>query len=357
MKKILLVSNRVMHYRVSIYNYFNQKFNEVGYEFMVRSNELQGSNENPLLFDYDEIEFNFKQYRDEINRIKPDVVILFLHLKERIYWLLIHWLKMKKIPVVYWNKAINYDNPNNTVKNAMFNYMHSMADAIILYSPYEKDIIKKKNQHKLFYANNTINYNDFPVVHLSKEEIKKEMNIPFETVVLFAGRMKTQGGRKKVDHLIQVFNEINRPGVGLVIVGSGMPEKTKDMINRMNTLYLGEVHDPENIQISKIFTMADIFSIPGHIGLGINQAMYYGLPVVTEKGGQPPEINYLIEGVTGFIVENNDIRALKEKLIYLIENDEKRREFSKNSKAHILKNASIDNMYEAFLNCCLSLTA
>jgi glycosyltransferase involved in cell wall biosynthesis len=341
---------------VSIYNYFFKRFKTVGYEFIVRSNKLQESNKNPLLFDFNVIEFNFKKYRDEINKIKPDVVVLFLHLKELIYWQLVHWLKMKRIPIVYWNKAINYDDPGNKLKNAMFHYMHSMANAIILYSPYEKQNIKKKNLHKLFYANNTINYNDFPVVTLSKNEIKEELNIPFEKVVLFAGRMQTQGGRKKVDHLIKVFNEINRPDVGLVIVGSGMSEKTKNIINRKNTLYLGEVHDPQNDKISKIFAMADLFSIPGHIGLGINQAMYYGLPVVTEKGGQPPEINYLIDGVTGFLVGNNDVEALKEKIIYLIDNDEKRMEFSEKSKEHILKNASIDKMYAAFLNCCERLT-
>lgn len=345
-----------MHYRVSIYNYFNERFKKHGYEFIVRSNTLQRSNKNPLLFDFDEIEFKFNKYRNEINKIKPDVVVLFLHLKEPIYWQLAHWLKIKKIPFVYWNKAINYDDQNNTLRNAMFHYMHSLADAIILYSQHEKENIKKKNRHKLFYANNTINFKDFPAVTLSKNEIKKEMNIPFEKVVLFAGRMGTQGRRKKVDHLLKVFNEIKRPDVGLIIVGSGMSDSNKKMINKKNTIYLGEVHDPENVKISKIFSMADIFSIPGHIGLGINQAMYYGLPVVTEKGGQPPEINYLLDGETGFLVEDNDINSLKQKIIYLIDNDEKRKEFSRRSKEHILNIANIDNMYEAFLNCCNGLS-
>ena len=71
-------------------------------------------------------------------------------------------------------------------------------------------------------------------------------------------------------------------------------------MNPANTRYLGEVHDPENRQISRIFKMADVCSIPGHVGLGLNQAFFWGLPMVTERGNQPPEIEYLRDGENGF---------------------------------------------------------
>ena len=209
----------------------------------------------------------------------------------------------------------------------------------------------------MFYANNTINYHDFPEIEATKEEIKKEFCIPYKKVVLFTGRMEIGGGRKKVDHLITIFNELDNPDIGLVIVGSGFSNSTERMIKKANIKYLGEIHDPDNIQISKIFKMADLFSIPGHIGLGINQAMYWGLPVVTEDGGQPPEIHYLINGKTGFLVKNNDIEDLEEKILYLLENEEKRKEFASNARKHILQVASIEKMYDAFQNCCEELTS
>ncbi|MBN1366085.1 MAG: glycosyltransferase, partial [Syntrophaceae bacterium] len=144
--------------------------------------------------------------------------------------------------------------------------------------------------------------------------------------------------------------------VGLVIVGEGMSAELVNKTNKNNTIYLGEIHDSRNIQISKIFKMADIFSIPGHVGLGLNQAFYWGLPVVTEEGGQPPEINYLINGRNGFIVPDNDVNKLKEKILYLIHNDEIRQEFSQNARHDILRNASVSNMYMGFKNCVDSLT-
>lgn len=353
MKKVLLISNKVMHYRVSVYNYFYKRFKDYGYEFIVRSDRLHIGNMNSILFDFKEIKFKIGKYKREIERVKPNIVILFLHLKNPIYWFLVHWLKYKNIPFVYWNKAINYDDQKNRIKNFLFHYMHNRADAIILYSEIEKENVKKKNWKKLFYANNTINFEDFPTIKETKKEIKSEFKIEFEKVVLFTGRMDIGGGRKKLDHLIKIFNEIGREDIGLVIVGSGFDEKVDKTIKKnKNIRCLGEIHDPENIQISKIFKMADVFSIPGHIGLGINQAMFWGLPVVTEEGGQPPEINYLLDGKTGFIVKNNDVDALKKKILYIIDNNEFRQQLSENSRKHILKVASIENMFNAFKDSC-----
>ena len=355
MKKILLISNRVMHYRVSIYNYFYRRFMEYGYEFIVRCNELQQQNPHSLEFDFKEIDFKFRKYKKEIKAINPDAVIIFLHLKNRMIWLLVHWLKWKRIPIVFWTKGLNLDALDRKLSRVMYKYLHRISDRLILYSKHEIQYVSLNNQHKISIANNTINFDDFPKIVESKNEIKKEFGIPFEKVVLAVGRMGVDGGRKKIDHLIKVFREIKSPGVGLVIVGSGMSDEWLRQLNRENTVYLGEIHDPQNIQISKIFRMADIFSLPGHVGLGLNQAFYWGLPVVTEEGLQPPEINYLVQGRNGFIVPENNLDELKKKLLFLIENDETRREFSTNARRDILEQASTEIMFKGFKQCIDSL--
>lgn len=353
MKKVLLISNKVMHYRVSVYNYFYHRFKDLNWEFIVRSDQLQRQNPHPIEFNFTEIEFNFKKYKDEIQKIKPDVVIIFLHLKDLMFWPLLIWLKYQKIPIVFWTKGANLDKPDSKFGYHLFNFVHSLCDRLILYSEHEIKYLKEKNRHKVFVARNTVNFKTFPDIKQTKDEIKKEFGIPFTKVVLSVGRMGVDGGRKKIDHLIEIFNDLKVPGVGLVIVGEGVSDSALN--NKNNIIYLGEIHDPENIQISKLFKMADVFSIPGHIGLGINQAFYWGLPTVTEDGLQPPEIYYLINGRNGFIVPNNDINELKNKIMYLLENDHVRQEFSKNAKEDILNNASIENMFMGFKKCLDSL--
>jgi glycosyltransferase involved in cell wall biosynthesis len=350
-RRVLLISNRVMHYRVSVYNYFWRRFREQGWEFAVLSNELQRQNQIRCQFEFIERPFDFFAYRKEIRRLQPDVVILFLHLKDRILWPLIHWLKLSGIPVVLWTKTRNLDDPNNRLRNSLFDYLHYRSNGLILYTASLIRFIPERLRAKVFVANNTINFGDFPPIDESKEEIKRDLDLPFQKIVLFAGRIGEERNRKKVDHLIDIFRELDRTDVGLVIVGSGLNEEFRVRMNPANTRYLGEVHDAENRQISRIFKMADICSIPGHVGLGINQAFFWGLPMVTEHGNQPPEIEYLRDGENGFIVSEDDRNALRDRLLFLLDNDEERQRMSANARRDILGHASIDGMFDGFLSC------
>lgn len=350
-RRILLVSNRVMHYRVSVYNYFHRQFRERGWQFSVLTNELQPQNKNPVQFKLIEKPFAFSDYRREIARLQPDVVILFLHMKDLILWPLIHYLKLMGIPVVLWTKARNLDDANNRVRNLLFDYLHALSDGLILYTASLKRFIAPRHHSKTFVANNTINFLDFPAVAESKEEMKRHLGIPFDKVVLFAGRIAEEGNRKKVDHLIDLFRDLDRNDVGLVIVGSGLTDELRRRVNPRNTMYLGEVHDPQNLQISRVFRAADICSIPGHVGLGLNQAFYWGLPIVTEEGKQPPEIEYLISGENGYLVAEDDRQALRHRILELIDNDEQRRRMSHNAAQFIRQQASIEGMFAGFLAC------
>jgi len=350
-KRVLLISNRVMHYRVSVYNYFWRHFRENGWEFIVLSNELQRLNQNACRFELIECPFDFWRYREIVQRINPDAVILFLHLKDGILWPLIHWLKLSGVPVALWTKARNLDDLDNRLRNGFFDYLHVISDGLILYTSSLRRFIPARQQSKVFIANNTINFEDFPQIDESKEDIKRDLGIPFDKVVLFAGRIGEERNRKKVDHLIDIFRELDRSDIGLIIVGSGLGDELRGRMNTVNTRYLGEVHDPENRQISRIFKMADVCSIPGHVGLGLNQAFFWGLPMVTERGKQPPEIEYLRDGENGFIVEEDDRQALRDRLLFLLDNDQERQRMSANARWDIFKHASIEGMFDGFLSC------
>lgn len=356
MKKILLISNEVMHYRVSVYNYFYRRFRECGFEFSVIADRLQEQNQKPPEFELRELPFNFLMYRKAIASAQPAAVILFLRLTDSITWPLLHWLKMSGIPFACWTKGGNWDAKGSKLRYHMFNYAHGISDALILYSETCRELVKTRFQSKVFIANNTLNFEDFPAVRETKEEIKKEFGIPFKKVVIFIGRMGAGNGRKRVDHLIDIFRNLDREDTGLVLVGSGMSDELKGRMNPRNTRFLGEVHDARNLQISKLCKMADICAIPGHVGLGLNQALYWGLPVITENCNQPPEIAYLKNGRNGFMVPPNDVASLQDRILYLLDNDNVRADFSKHAREDILKEASIEGMFRGFKDCVNYLT-
>jgi len=353
-RRVLLISNKMFHYRVANYNYFATRLRELGWEFIVRASEIEANNPIRIGFDCKVLPFGFWRYKREIERVKPDVVIFFVFLRDRMIWPLMHWLKLRRIPFVYWNKGINLEVPNPWLRNRFFYYVHSLSSALILYSKENIQDIQPRNRAKVFVANNTVNFASFPTVSQSKDELKREFGIPYKKVVLFVGRMRPV---KKVEHLVDIFNGLNDQDVGCVIVGDPMGYSIASMVKGSNIMFLGEVHDPENLKISKLFRLSDMFCIPGDVGLGLNQAFYWGLPVVTEDGRQPPEIHYLVNGRNGFIVPENDVAALKEKLLLLLNDDVLRAEFSRNASADIRCEASIESMFSGFRDCLGMLEA
>lgn len=354
LRRVLLVSNPVFHYRASNYNYFARRFREHGYEFFVRSNRLQRNNPYPLEFDFAEIPLRFGRYRREIDRIRPDVVILFLHLKDFLIWPLVHWLKLRGTPVIYWNKGINLEVKNPQWRNRFFHYIHSRCDALLLYSAQNATDIQPKNRAKIFIAPNALNPTAWPEISETREAIKREFGLPYSKYVLFVGRMRKA---KKVEHLIEAFNTIDDPGLGAVLVGDRMDYTLDRLIRSPNIRHLGEVFDPQNERVGKLFKAADVFCIPGDVGLGLNEAFQWGLPVVTEGGLQSPEIHYLTHGVNGFVVPENDIVALREKLLWLLRDDALRARFSVAAKAAIAERGSIEAMFQGFLACVSAVSA
>jgi glycosyltransferase involved in cell wall biosynthesis len=350
-RKVLLISNRVMHYRVPVYNYFHKRFRDSGYEFSVLTDRLSGDNQKPIEFGLQQLPFDFLKYRTVIRDLKPAAVILFLHMKDRIIWPLIHWLKVRRIPFAFWTKGGNWDDPDNRLKYCLFNYIHALSDGLILYSTACKDFIHPRFHSKVFVANNTLNFESFPRVAESKEEIKRELGIPFAKTVLFMGNMAADKGRKRVDHLIEIFRNLPREDVGLILAGPGISPDLQRRLNPRNTRYFGNLQDPEDRQISRLCKMADLCAIPGHVGLGLNQAFYWGLPVITEEGHHPPEIAYLKPGRNGFIVPSGALAAFEERMLEVLDHDELRARLSRNAAVDIRQEASPEVMFQGFHQC------
>ena len=158
MQNIVLITNKIFHYRIPVYDFFSDEFKKIGYNFIVLTNEIQKKNPYEINFQCFIIDFRYSLYTKKIKEISPCIVILFLHLKDTIFYKLILLLKQKRIPFIYWTHGANLSCPNNKFKNFIFNIIHSLSDAIIIYSPNEKKYIRQKNSKKCFVAKNTINF-------------------------------------------------------------------------------------------------------------------------------------------------------------------------------------------------------
>lgn len=343
-KKIILFDPKPLIYRINNYEYFIDQFNKEEYSLNI-------------LYDIDRVQIHHENYigikysptklMSYIIKNKPKVCILRINFEYR--WLLIFIVLIKlltKSKVIVWSKVVNIKNPKSKFKNILYLLRQYCADSLIIYSDYEKKFVRNKN--KMFIANNTINEYKYKK-YLDIESIKNELNIKYEKCVLFVGRFEK---RKKVDLLFDIF--ANRfQNICLLLVGPKHEYDDRLMSEGYeNIIELGPIYNMD--KLSKIFSIADVFCIPGHIGLGVNEAFMYGIPVITEyiynkKSLISSEPYMLIEdGINGYYYDGTkeDLNTKMELLLY---NDYIRKEMSKNARKKYEDTAKIEYMFNGFM--------
>ncbi|MEM9829100.1 MAG: glycosyltransferase family 4 protein [Bacteroidota bacterium] len=345
MKNIILLSNKLFHYRVPIYNYFRQEFLKEGYDFKVLTNEVQKNFDHQFEFECIVEPPSFSRYKAVMREKQPSAVIVFMHLKDWIMWPMIHWLKANGVPIIYWNHGVNLQDPDNLYKNTLYYYLHNISDSIVLYSPAEKKHIKPKNHHKVHIGYNTLNLRSFPEITQSKQELKEELNIPYDKVVLFAANTLL---RRRIDLLLEIFSDRTDQNIGLVIAGlrETTPEIEKTINQSPAITYVGQIAD--QAEFNKLVKLSDVFTIPGRSGLAINQAFHWGVPYVTTNVRQSPEIWYLKDGQNGYIADIEKPGDYRDKLMKVLEDDELRARMADKAREVIQGEGDIHTMYQGF---------
>lgn len=338
MKRILLISNYVFHYRQKVYNYFFSEFKKYEYEFHVLSDKYQDV-DFAVNFKKHVVKKKFKRYKRIIQEINPDVIILFLHLKDYVMFPLMLYCRINKIPVIYWNHGINIADPDSKLKNFLFHRIHDFCDALITYSPDMRKYFSEKNQKKLFVAYNTLNFTDIDKSRYSKKHALKKYGIAQAKVVLFVARIKPQ---KELNVLVDLLQ--GRSDIALVIVGSGMPGDIMAVIDSVSHYYyLGPRYGDE---MNEIFNMADVFCIPRYIGLAMNEALFWNLPACLLKGPHGPEVYYMKDGKTGYMADN--LQDYKDKIERLVDDAELNKKMRQGCEEEFIKEASIEKMFAGF---------
>jgi glycosyltransferase involved in cell wall biosynthesis len=150
---------------------------------------------------------------------------------------------------------------------------------------------------------------------VSQEEkrlLREELEIPEHKVVLAIGQFIH---RKGFDVLMRAAVSLDKT-VGIYIVGG---EATEEYRNMKEELGLSNVHFlgfQKKDVLAKFYKAADLFVLPTREdiwGLVINEAMAYGLPVITTNRCVAG-LELVENGVNGYIVPVEDEAALAEKM-------------------------------------------
>lgn len=179
-----------------------------------------------------------------------------------------------------------------------------------------------------------------PVSEAEKLNLRKKLSIDEKNIIISVGQFIY---RKGYDILIEAMKHDTETGI-YIIGGNPLPEylELKDRYGMKNLHY---VEFKAKEELREYYMAADVFVLPTREdiwGLVINEAMAYGLPVVTTKqcvAGQE-----LIEAdVNGYLVEAGNSCQLKEKIEQLF-NDEDLRKMMQENNLNKIRDYTIENM-------------
>ena len=346
----LFFADFIQHYIIGVYNYLHSFLRKEYYYLTVVNEGHQAEAREKLEFPEIIEKFNFSKMIKIMKKSRPWIFILFINHRKRYFFPFLLFLRMTGHRVITWTHGLNLQKRNDIISRLAHHLEHSLCHCILLYSESLKKYLAPSHRLKAWVANNTINLTWFNPEMVNRNEVLRKYGIHTDKNIIYSGRITR---RKRVIDLITAFDHIGDQNAGLILIG---PDEDNIMsqqeLKNPRIYYLGPVYGRE---VLELIASADVSCIPGAVGLGIVDAMYCGLPVVTEDVPHGPEIMYLKEGINGFIVPKGDIVSMAQKLASLLKDDDLRKKMGEGAKKEILTNGHIDKLCEGFLKCLESL--
>ena len=188
---------------------------------------------------------------------------------------------------------------------------------------------KETDKYLIYYGANMDHIVHYPFSSLNKKDIdeamttrwnksllKKQLHLDEKIIIISIGQFIY---RKGFDVLLEAAKNVSRE-IGFYFIGG---EPTEDYLSFVQNNRLDNIHFvgfKEKAELKKYYSAADVFVLPTREdiwGLVINEAMAFGLPVITtDKCIAGLEL--VEEGKNGYIVKSNDPSGLANAINHII---------------------------------------
>ncbi len=229
--------------------------------------------------------------------------------------------KARNKKVIFWGHGF-YGN-EAVIKKTIRKIFYKIPELHFLYGERSNKLMQNMgfDKERLFTVYNSLDH------ELHQKLIEKKNNIELQKIkasifpgreilptIIFIGRLTKE---KKLHLLIEAIYilKLRQNEFNLIIIGEG---NEKMLINTQIENYkltnsiklLGASYD-ENSNAS-LFMLSDCCVSPGNVGLTAIYSLSLGVPVITQDNlsNQMPEVESVIDNVTGFFFKENDVISL-----------------------------------------------
>lgn len=277
----------------------------------------------------------------EIRKNHFEAVIIYGDWKFLSTWYTIVYLKLKGVPVLFWSHGFRKDKKslNDFIKERYFN----LFDGGFVFDNRAKEVFRKKGyQKRIDVVYNSLDHKKQRKILDGIKSNQNDRNT-FENLqpyVVFSGRLTES---KNLGLLIEAIGILKKQSVliNVLLIGDGkFKERLKDLSEELNILdqvkFYGSCYD-ETI-LAEAFDKATAGVIPSAVGLSAVHALTYGCPVITDTNDikHGPEIESVVENVTGKFYDSGDAASLAQKILFFLNlTDEQQLNFKQNCTAII----------------------
>ena len=214
------------------------------------------------------------------------------------------------LPTAFWGHGLNHQARPNSVGNLIKKSYVSKVDWWFAYTKGVAALIEGMGYpaERITVVQNAIDTRELMAArkHVKPEEaaaLKDLMHVGEGPVGIYCGRLYDE---KRIPFLLAACKQIRAqvPNFHMIVIGTGpdAPLVEKFEANHPWLHYVGACYDSDR---ARYFSLANIFMMPGLVGLAVLDAFALGTPMITTKYPyHSPEIEYLVNGENGIITPN-----------------------------------------------------
>lgn len=326
--RCVFVFDRVMHYHLDLFRQLDARLKQRGIELHLLSGrravhelgrvaieeKVIPAESKFLLRDRKVGSFVFRLalgYLKRIRELRPDVLVCPAHPGDLGHWGLI-WLKRRLgYQLVAWQCGYEY-NPGRLKRWLLKHFVPGFDFHLAYHSNARRYALEHgAREDQVEVMHNTLNEAKFVIT--GKEEAlrmlrQRHPEIGTRSVVLYVGAVLAE---KQLERIVDAMAGLGRDDAVLMIVGDGphLPVLRAATAGRNDVVFAGQVIEGVGIY----FDAAEVYVLPGTGGLGINEAMAHGLPIISGYADGSAD-DLVVDGENGYRLREDSVEELRDRI-------------------------------------------
>ena len=358
--KIVFLFDRVMHYHRALFERLDKELQYHGHEMILMSGKEKASTTGRVALRKriarNQVEFSLYErsigsftlrYQggvvDTINALRPAVVVTTCHSGTFSEWLIARSKKKLGFKLVAWQCGYEF-NPGR-LKQWVLGKFVPQFDHHLAYHTNAKHyaLAHGARLDQITVMHNTIN--EAAIACIPKDEAQDIVAqrwpaVADKKIVLYVGAILEE---KRLEVILEALSLLNRPDTIFLMVGDGPHLATlKELYGaRSDFVSTGQIVDG----VGPYFDAAQVYLLPGTGGLGINEAMAHGLPIISGFADGSAD-DLVVDGENGYRLRDGTKEEMADRIARVLDHPDMARQMGETSRKWITGKFAFSNFIE-----------